>query len=280
MQTRNVFLCAFATAVSLVAGDVPGNLPYAGTWKMNPAKSDFGGSTVTYEKMPSGEWQATADGVTYKFKMDGKDYADGMGQTAAWKSVDAATWQTDWKLNGKVLVTDTLRLSDNGESLTVNTKGAKPNGEGIDQTVTFARVSGESGLGGKWKSTRLESSSPSVVELIPSGPDGLTFREPAMKLSCEGKLDGQDYSCTGPTLPPGWTVAMTKAGERSLDLLVKKDGKEFYRVRYTVDEDGQCLTESGGATATGEKVTVVYDRQPNDQQRSDEQLFDDQLFDQ
>lgn len=261
MQTRNVFLCAFATAVSLVAGDVPGTLPYAGTWKMNPAKSDFGGTTVTYERMHSGEWQATADGVTYHFKMNGKDYADGLGQTAAWKSVDASTWQTIWKLNGKVLATDTLRLSAGDETLTVNTKGTKPNGEAIDTTVSFVRISGESGLTGKWKTTEVKSSSPSVVELIPSGPDGLIFREPAMNLSCEGKLDGQDYPCTGPTLPPGWTVAMTKAGDRSLDLLVKKDGKELYQGRYTVDEAGQCLTESAGATATGEKITIVYDRQ-------------------
>jgi hypothetical protein len=36
-----------------------------------------------------------------------------------------------------------------------------------------------------------------------------------MGLSCDGKLDGKDYSCTGPTLPPGWTVAMTKAGAQT-----------------------------------------------------------------
>ena len=37
--------------------------------------------------------ETTAFGVTYKFKMDGKDYPDSMGGTAAWKAVDANTWE-------------------------------------------------------------------------------------------------------------------------------------------------------------------------------------------
>jgi hypothetical protein len=82
-----------------------------------------------------------------------------------------------------------------------------------------------------------------------------------MGLTCDGKLDGKDYPCTGPTLPPGWTVAMTKAGARSLALSVKKDGKPFYKVTYTVAADGKTMTEVGGATATNETVKIVYDRQ-------------------
>jgi hypothetical protein len=32
-------------------------------------------------------------------------------------------------------------------------------------------------------------------------------------------------------------------------------------VAYSVSTDGKTLTETGAATATNEKVTVVYDRQ-------------------
>jgi riboflavin biosynthesis pyrimidine reductase len=54
---------------------------------------------------------------------------------------------------------------------------------------------------------------------------------------------------------------MTKAGAHAMDLMVKKDGKPFFKVTYTVSADGKSLTESGGATATNEKVKIVYDRQ-------------------
>jgi hypothetical protein len=254
---RKIFFCAVAAATMLAAAD----LPYAGKWKMNLEKSDFGAITVTYTRLPSGEWEFSADGQTYKFKMDGTDYSDGMGDTAAWKSTGANSWQIVWKLNGKVLTTDSLQVGADGGSLMVNSKGTKPNGDAIDDTTTFQRVSGGPGLAGKWKTQKVKNSSASVLELTAAANDGMSFREADMGLSCDSKLDGKDYPCTGPTLPRGWTLAMTKAGPRSLDLVVKKDGKPFYKVTYTVGADGKSMTESGGATATTEKIKVVWDRQ-------------------
>jgi hypothetical protein len=256
MKFLNVTLCALAGAAMLLAAD----LPYAGKWKMNQAKSDLTSTTITYESLPSGDWQSTADGNTYKFKMDGKEYPDNLGDIAAWKSIDASTWQTTWKLNGKVLATDTLKLAADG-SLSVNTKGTRPNGEAIDNTTTFQRVSGGPGLPGKWKTANVKSSSPDVMELAASGTDGLAYKVPADGLVCDSKLDGKDYPCTGPTVPPGWTVSMTKAGARALDLTVKNNGKAFYKFNYTVSSDGKTMTATGGATGSGEKVKFVYDRQ-------------------
>lgn len=59
----------FAAGAVVAAADPP----YVGKWKMNPAKSNFGETTITYEALPSGETQATLDGLPYKFRMDGKD---------------------------------------------------------------------------------------------------------------------------------------------------------------------------------------------------------------
>jgi hypothetical protein len=254
---KNVFLCAIAAAMTVAAAD----LPYVGTWKLNAAKSDFAGTTVTYTNLPSGEWQSTADGQTYKFKMDGTDYSDGMGDTAAWKPTGANSWQIVWKLNGKVLTTDSLQVGADGGSLMVNSKGTKPNGDAIDDTTTYQRVSGGPGLAGKWKTKNLKSSSPAVLELTASANDGMSFRESDIGLSCNGKLDGKDYPCTGPTIPHGFTVAMSKADPRSMDFVVKKDGKPIFKGTYSVGADGKSMTETGGATATNEKVKVVWDRQ-------------------
>jgi hypothetical protein len=257
VNLRKLVFVVFLAAIPLVAAD----LPYAGKWKMNQAKSDFGETTVTYEQLPSGEMQSTADGQSYKFKLDGKDYPDPFGNTATWKSLSPTTWETTWKLNGKVLTTDTLTLSSDNKTLTINSKGTKPNGETIDDTIALQRVSGGPGLPGKWKTKNVKSSSPSTLELSPSGEDGLTFKVVDMGLTCESKLDGKDYPCTGPSMAPGWTVALAKTGARSFDMTVKMNGKDLYKVGYTVSANGKTLTESGGATATGEKIKVVYDRQ-------------------
>jgi hypothetical protein len=227
---------------------------------MNPAKSDFGELTATYEQLPSGEMQATSVGQSYKFKFDGKDYPDPFGNTAAWKSLSSTSWQTTWKVNGKVLATDTLTLSPDGKTLTVNSKGTKPNGETLDDTAVFERVSGGPGLAGKWKTKNMKSSSPSVLEFAPKGADGLAFKIVDMDMACDSKLDGKDYPCSGPTLAPGWTVALTSSGPRGLDMTVKNKGKVVFKMAYTVSADGKTLTETG-ATAANEKTKVVYDRQ-------------------
>jgi len=235
--------------------------PYAGKWKMNPDKSDFGQTTITYTQLKSGEMQATAGGQSYKFKLDGKDNPTPIGNTAAWKSTSATTWETIWKLNGKVLVTDTTTLASDGKTLTVQTKGTKPNGETIDDTTVFQRVSGTAGLAGKWKTKNVKSSAPEMLELTPSGTDGLTYKVVDFGLVCDSKLDGKDYPCTGPTLSSGWAVAFTKSGARSFDYTVKMNGKVFYKGRFMAPADGKTLIDSGVAAGTTERIKVVYDRQ-------------------
>lgn len=255
----------FALALAFMAGSVTAGAaadpPYIGTWKMNPAKSNFGETTLTYEQLASGEMQATIEGQTYKFRLDGKDYPAPYDLTAAWTAVSPTSWKTVWKLKGFAFSTETLTLSADGKTLTVTAKGTKPNGEPLDSTIVSERVSGGPGLAGKWKTKNLNTSSPSVLELATSGTDGLTLKIVDMDLVCNGKVDGKDHPCTGPTIAEGWTVALTSAGPRALGMVVKNKGTVISKVQYTVSEDGNTLTEAGTTTATGEKVTVVYDRQ-------------------
>lgn len=253
MTLRSLLLLC-ASALAVVAADAP----YIGTWKANMAKSDFAGTTITYEKLPTGEWQSTADGVSYKFKMDGNDYPDNLGNTAAWKAINSTAWQTTWKVNGKLVNTDNVRIGADG-GLTVSTKGTKPNGEPIDQTVTSQRVSGGPGLAGTWKSKAIQDNAPEVIQLIATAGNGLTFKN-NYGVECSGKTDGKDQPCKGPLTPAGWTVAQTVSGAR-LTTTLKKDGKPLYRYEFTVSADGKTLTQVGGAVATNEKIKMVFDRQ-------------------
>ena len=140
------------------------DLPYAGTWSMNPDKSDLNGTTTTFESLSSGEWQCSRDGMTYRFRIDGKDHATGMGDTAAWDLIDDKTWQTTWKSNeGRILSVETLTLGTDGSVLTISNKGTTPNGERIDDSTTFRRLAGGSGLEGRWVSTSVRSGTPPPV---------------------------------------------------------------------------------------------------------------------
>lgn len=253
MTFRSLILLT-ASALVLMAADAP----YIGTWKANMAKSDFAGTTLTFDKLPGGEWQATADGISYKFRMDGKDYPDNLGDTAAWKALDSYTWQTAWKVNGKLAYIDTLRIGAGGV-LTVSSKGTKPNGEPIDQMLTSQRVSGGPGLAGTWKSKAIQDNAPGVIQFAAMPGKGLLFKT-SFGTECAGKTDGTDQPCKGPLTPAGWTAAVTASGGH-LTSTLKKDGKPLYRYEFTVSADGKTLTEVGGALATNEKVKIVFDRQ-------------------
>jgi hypothetical protein len=115
-----VFVLTSGTVLS--AQSDKAGLPYAGKWKLNMAKNDFGQTTVTFAQTGSGEMQLTAAGQSYTFRVDGKDYPALFGRTAAWKQIDANTWETVNKQDGKLLITETTRLSPDGKTLTVNAK--------------------------------------------------------------------------------------------------------------------------------------------------------------
>ncbi len=216
MKKLLILLCASA-AVALAAAQ-----PYLGKWKTNLAKSDFGLTAFTIESLPASEWQTTMFGITAKFKMDGNDYPDGMGGSVAWKEVGNNTWESVSKANGKVTARDTLKLSADGKTLTDSNKEMKLDGGSIDSTTVYSRVSGGPGLAGKWQ-TKKVSGGAGIIELTASGSEGLTFKDLDQGMTCASKLDGKDYPCTGPMLPPGFTSSVKTAG-RSLDLTVKKDG--------------------------------------------------------
>ena len=252
MKIYLALLCSFVSAA--MAAD----LPYAGKWKMNLANSDFGQTTLTLESLSGGEWQSTAFGVTYKFRMDGKEVPDNLGGTAAWKAVDSNTWQFVGKANGKVTETDLFKLSAEGKTLTDNTKQMKADGGSLESTTVYERVSGGPGLGGKWRTKKVSGAS-GMLELTASGTDGLIFKDPDMGMTCDAKLNGKDYPCTGPLLPSGFTIAMQKVA-KSLDLTVKKDGKPYFKGTYTVAPDGKSMTEMGAPANGGDKFKIVFDR--------------------
>ena len=252
-MTLRLFLLFVLTAAANA-----GDMPFAGKWKVNVAKSDFGQITVTIESLPGGEWQSSAFGITAKYKMDGQDYPDGMGGTVSWKVVDGNTWESVEKANGKVTETDMFKLSADGKTLTQVSKTIKADGGSIDGTTVFSRASSGTGLAGKWK-TRNVSGGSGTVEYVASGSHGLIYKDLDQGMTCEAKLDGKDYPCTGPMVPPGFTVAMKRSG-RTLDFTVKKDGKAFFTASATVAADGKSMTEIGAPAAGGDKFKIVYDR--------------------
>jgi len=183
------------------------------------------------------------------------------GSKMSWKATDGGAWECTNRMGAKVLSTDTYKVSADGKSLSLVSKGTSPAGAPFEDSVTYQRVSGTSGLAGKWKTKKLTMSSPGTIELSASGSDGLTFKMPDQKLVCDAKLDGKSYPCTAPDLPPNTSVVFKKAGVNSFSADITIGGRLAYQSTYTGSADGKMLTETGSAVGTTEKYKAVYDRQ-------------------
>lgn len=100
------------------------------------------------------------------------------GTTAAWKQLDGSSWETTYKKGERVLSVDTSKLSADGKTMNIESKGTKPNGEKFDVTSVYVRIAGQSGLLGTWKSKEVKLSSPAVLEMKLSGADGMAVNFP------------------------------------------------------------------------------------------------------
>jgi hypothetical protein len=141
-------ICAFAAA--LVAADSP----FAGTWKLNTAKSKSSPGTAIKEMTmvfePVGDqWKRVATGTDSDGKAfnenstiawDGKDHAvEEPGITVAVTQVDDRTLNVTVKHEGTVIDSARVAISSDGKTMAVSEKGQDPKGRKLDNLGLFER---------------------------------------------------------------------------------------------------------------------------------------------
>ena len=141
-----VVVCGVMAAARLAAGaQAQSAEPLIGTWNLDVFKSTFTTGepplrrSISFEVVPEGIKQTmltTRQGfnisetvrVEYTAKLDGADYPivnSGLS-TVALKRIDATTFERTGKINGKPSETATMKLSRDGKTMTITTKGNSP----------------------------------------------------------------------------------------------------------------------------------------------------------
>jgi hypothetical protein len=156
---KRLLLFATVVALSLVTSGalLAQSNPQIGTWKLNVAKSNFGGTPAPKNETRTVE--AQGDGAKYSFegvgadgsriawsfttKYDGKDSAtSGVGvpggaDTIALKRVNANTYPSTLKKAGKVVGTTRTVVSKDGKITTITQKGTDEHGQPISVTTVW-----------------------------------------------------------------------------------------------------------------------------------------------
>ncbi len=250
-------LCLMVTGAQLSAAENP----FVGTWKLNPEKSKFTGNTVAYEKLPSGEWKSTAAGMSYTFRMDGKERPGLFDRQVSWKQENDRTWESTIKAGQTTLMTQRYEVSPDNKTLKVTSQGTTPSGEKFNDVTSYMRESGSTGLAGKWKSEKVQISVPTVLEIKPHGSNGISMVLPSYKATVDLPFDGTDTKATGPTIPPGMSFSAKKLDDRTFEFTEKSQGKPIFKMTFKVSPDGKAITESGKPVGVDEPFTAVYERQ-------------------
>jgi hypothetical protein len=233
--------------------------PFDGTWKLDPAKSNLTGESMTLEDAGGGSIKYTDSDQSYTFKPDGSSFTTPTGSDRTFAKNADGSYTVTVKLHGTLVRTNTWTPSSDGNTITIESKGTKPNGDKFDDTTTYTRTAAGSGIIGTWKSTKVKLSSPNSISIQSSGDD-VTFTIVAVKATAQAKWDGKDYPATGPTVPDGITLALTKTGPTSFTMVEKSKGKVLVTLRYHVAADGKSMTTHGVDGAGKEPFTEVWEK--------------------
>ena len=255
LARRILYLVILSFAVASVAFAAD---PFAGTWTLNLAKSQLGGTLYTFDKKPSGVWHYSGGGFDTDFDLTGKEYVMPNGTSVAGKELSPTSWELTFRVNGKVTARSKVTLA--GNTLNWVSDVTSPDGKPVQQTSMDTRVSGGPGFGGKWKSGDVKGAA-TTLKITTDGANGITVELPQYQTICKASFDGKDYPVTQAGQPTKMTYAFSKTGSTGFKLTTKLGGKTFAVGEFTVSADGKTLTDNETATATNEKTRAVYDRQ-------------------
>jgi len=247
-----------AVVAPLAAATVVAQSPsFAGTWKLNLAKSHLGGMVYSIGKTPSGMMHYSGGGFEADFDLTGKEHVMPSGVGIIGKELSPTSWKLTFRMNGKTMQTTHLTVSGNSINNVMDVIGA--DGKIRQQKTTDTRVSGGPGFSGKWKAGEVAGAT-STLKITLNRGNGITITIPEAQATVKGSFDGKDYPVMQAGQATKFTNAFAKVGN-TLNVTQKLNGKVFTEDVYTLSADGKTLTDESTAIATGEKTKAVFDRQ-------------------
>jgi len=234
--------------------------PFAGTWKLNPAKSKL----TDQMKVES----AGPNKYTFIFSGDNKEtiVADGTDQAGIFGTTFAVTvlspnqWKLVRKTGGHMTISAIWDLSSDGNTLTDNFTGYRADGSTSNLVYKYTRTAGSSGFAGTWESVSEQVNSSFEMQVQTYEDDGLSFINPAQKMTKNIKFDGKDYQAQGPNLPAGYATSGRRVSDRAVELTDKIDGKVLDTQQVEVSADGKILTITTHIPGQAKPNIQVFER--------------------
>jgi hypothetical protein len=202
MQTIRIAALASMAASTFWTG----NDPFVGKWKLDVSRSTIVDEMRVEAPSPN----------TYRFNFEGAPaetiVADGTdqpglpGTTLSVRAGDARTLKIVRKQGGRVIISATWKLSQDGSTLRDAFTSLQPDGSATTVDYLYRRMSGTSGFAGTWESTTKPVGLKLELEIRPYDNRGLSFVSRGSDKSVT--FDGRDHAV------PGSANSLTLSGRR------------------------------------------------------------------
>jgi hypothetical protein len=249
-------LLSLLSASALAADD-----SFVGKWKFNPDKSQLTGLQYKIEDAGGGKYRFIFGDDVETLTLDGKGHVTKFGDTWSIKATGPSSWESTIKRDGKVTSKAKWNISEDGQTFTSTEENMRPDGSTGRNEAILKRTGGTSGLVGSWDSTSVKILSPTGIEIAKWQGGGYSRTSPAYKERLNFKLDGKEYTPTGPRVAKGTTVTANKIDDHNMELTYKLKGKTTETDKWEVSADGKTLKQTVTYAGVNKPEVDVYDRE-------------------
>ena len=238
-----------------------GQSPFIGDWKLDASRS----------RTPDEMKVESKGGDTYVFDFGGgpetivADGTDQKGLQGSLLSVErqaADTWIVKRKLDGRLMLRATWKLSADGRTLTDYYREFETDGSTTSLDYVYERTgAGGSGFAADWQSVKETNNATVLMQVKAFEGDGLSFISPSEHRTRNVKFDGKDYVIEGPNSSGKATASVRRVDDRNLALTEKMSGKVIDTQEIVLSADGKTLTITMRFVGRDKPNVLVFVRQ-------------------
>ena len=231
--------------------------PFVGDWNLDTAKSRLI-DQMKIKSLNSKDYEFDFGGVPERIVVDGTFQPGVFGTMLSVTSERDGSWKVVRKKDGRMLLSATWRLSQDGATLRDSYTEFAPNGSTSTMNYLYKRTADGRSFAGAWES--VFPISPDRLQIRPYDANGLSFVSSSQSTR-NLKFDDKNYPITGPGVPSGFTRSTRRADQHTLEITVKLSGKINRTERVELSRDLKTLTRTLRPVGRREPDIFVYERQ-------------------
>jgi len=230
---------------------------FVGDWKLDASKSKLI-DQMKLRDLGGNQYEFDFGGVPERVMVDGTFQPGVFGTMLSVTSEGPRSWKVVRKKDGRMLLTATWKLSQDGNTLNDKYTDIAPNGSTTTMNYVYKRTAAGQGFAGTWEST-FPISAADILQIRPYEGNGLSLVR-----SSEGtrnlKFDGKDYPVVGSGVPDGFTRSARQVDEHTLEITVKVNGKIARTEQVELSRDLRTLTRTVRPVGQREPDVFVFGR--------------------